>query len=265
MELTTSVLTRFLNETNIKDEYINILTDGLDQYQIAFTSPSHNPTTNYEMFEMLGDSTANDAIGWYFFELFPQLHCPQGVKIMARLKINNSNTESFSNFSKRLGFLPYVKATPEELQDETLRLKILEDVFEAFIGVTKYILVQKFGYMGVGNQIVYNIIKTLMDEREIILDPNELYDTKTRLKELFDRKEFQNRYGKLKYIYKENPKMVEIYFIQQGNYILISRGEGNTKSAQEKDAAGKALEYLKSQGVDTDKKFRLFCSHLFKQ
>lgn len=87
----------------------------------------------------------------------------------------------------------------------------MEDVFEAFIGVTKLTLVEKFGYMGVGNQIVFNMIKTLMDERNIVLDPEELYDTKTRLKELFDKRDIQNMYGKLKYIYTEKPKTVKIF------------------------------------------------------
>lgn len=98
MELTKSILVQFLNETNVKDDYIHLLTDNIDQYQVAFTAPSYNPITNYEMYEMLGDSTANEAMVWYFYNLFPQLHCPQGVKIIARLKINNSNTESFSAF-----------------------------------------------------------------------------------------------------------------------------------------------------------------------
>lgn len=265
MELTKSILVQFLNETNVKDEYIHLLTDNIDQYQVAFTAPSYNPITNYEMYEMLGDSTANEAMVWYFYNLFPQLHCPQGVKIIARLKINNSNTESFSAFSKRLGFLPYIRALPEELEDEDVQLKIMEDVFEAFIGVTKLTLVEKFGYMGVGNQIVFNMIKTLMDERNIVLDPEELYDTKTRLKELFDKRDIQNMYGKLKYIYTEKPKTVKIFFVQNGNFVFISQGEGNTKAIQEKDAARKALEFLKSQGVETEKKFRLFCSNFFNK
>lgn len=259
MELTEAALERFLKYTNITDDYINVLLEKKDTYKICFTAPSQDATQNYELFEFLGDSTINEAIIWYFYYLFPQLHCPGGVKTLSRLKINNSSTESFSAFAETLGFLPYINAAKEELEEPNIRAKIMEDVFEAFIGVTKLVLAEKFGYLGVGNQIVYNMIKTLLDQRTFVLDPNELYDTKTRLKELFDRKDVQNRYGLLKYGYEGRPKYVEIFFKQGGVMSKISQGEGLTKVVQEKDAAAKALKFLESQGYNTEKKFKLLC------
>jgi dsRNA-specific ribonuclease len=263
MELTQNALIAMLRESRIEDHYIYILTEALDQYKIAFTAPSVDSDNNYEMYEILGDSTANESLVWYFYETFPQLRCPTGVKIVARLKINNSGTESFSAFANSLNLLPYVKATPEELNDPDKQAKLLEDVFEAFLGVTKYALYQKFGYIGVGNQVVFNIIKTLLDQRNITLDPNELYDTKTRLKEIFDRYDIQQKFGsKVQYI--QNPlRYTELFFIKNGQKIKIAQGEGATKAIQEKDAARIALEYLKEQGVETEKKFKLFCSNKF--
>jgi hypothetical protein len=41
----------------------------------------------------------------------------------------------------------------------------------------------------------------------------------------------------------------------------IAKGFGITKVAQEKDAAAKALEYLKTQGVDITKKVKMFCEN----
>lgn len=260
MDLTKNILKTFLQSTNIKDEYISILVQGIAEYRKAFTAPSIDADDNYEIYELLGDSTANEALVYYFYYLFPQLRCKNGPKIISRLKINYANTESFSKFAEEFNFLPYIKALPEELADLDKRAAIMEDVFEAFLGVTKILLAEHTGYVGVGNQIVYNIIKSLMDRRNILLSPEELYDTKTRLKEVFDRKNIRDQYGTLKYQYIDQPrKKVEIYFVFQGRPQKISEGFGNIRAVQEKEAAAKALKYLEERGVQTEKKFRLFC------
>lgn len=261
MDLTRSFLTKVLMTTNIEDHYLPILTDKIDQYQIAFTAPSADSDTNYELFEIMGDSTANEAIIWYFYDMFPQLHCPSGVKIISRLKINYSSTDAFSSMAEDLGFWPYIKASEEERNNPEKQRKLLEDVFEAFIGVTKIILTEKFGYHGVGNQIVYNMIKAILDTKPISLDPEDLYDAKTKLKEVFDRVLTQKTFGRLKYKYHEEPgrRFTELFFVKDGVSTKIATGEGNTKVSQEKDAASQALKYLQSKGFEVEKKFKLFC------
>jgi dsRNA-specific ribonuclease len=258
MNLNIEFLRDVLKNAKLEDRYILILLNKIDLYQIAFTSPSVNINDNYELYENLGDITANEAIVWYFYEVFPQLHCPSGVKTMARLKINYSSSESYSSIANDLGFWPYIKATDEEKNSKEKKQKLLEDVFEAFIGVTKIILIDYFGYQGVGNQIVYNIIKSIFDKKNISLEANDLYDAKTRLKELFDKTYIQNLFGKLQYKYYDNEdKKTELYFwknYKENNY--IATGRGNTRVAQEKDAASKALIYLRDvKKIDIEKKF----------
>lgn len=262
MDLNIEFLRKVLKNAKLKDRYILILINKIDLYQIAFTSPSIDINNNYELYENLGDITANEAIVWYFYEVFPQLHCPSGVKTMARLKINYGSSESYSSIADDLGFWPYIKATDEERSNKEKKQKLLEDVFEAFIGVTKLVLVDYFGYQGVGNQIIYNIIKSIFDKKEISLKTEDLYDAKTRLKEVFDKEYARNRFGKLKYKYeeKDNKRYTVLYFVKDGKDKYISIGEGNTKVAQEKAAASEALKYLHDiENFDVEKKFKMFC------
>lgn len=262
MELTKNFLRDTLKFTNIKDKYINILVDTyINKYQIAFTAPSYNSDNNYELYEMLGDSIANEAVVCYFYNTFPQLHCSNGVKVIARLKINYISGESYSSISKTLGFEKYIKCSTEEKNNKEKMQKLLEDVFEAFIGVTKLILDEYFGFQGIGNHFIYNFIKYFFDKKEISLKNEDLYDVKTRLKEFFDKSSIKEKLGSLRYEYSEmeNEKYVTLYFVKNGIKTRISIGRGINKAAQDKDAANKAIEYLKDKGYDIEKKFKLFC------
>lgn len=260
MDLTKNFLRDILQITNLEDKYLNILIDNIDKYQIAFTSPSHDINNNYELYEILGDSTANEAIVWYFYNTFPQLHCSNGVKIIARLKINYISRESYSSIASKLGFEKYIKCSIEEQNKEKMQ-KLLEDVFEAFIGVTKLILNEYFGYQGIGNQIIYNFIKSIFDKKQISLKNEDLYDVKTRLKEFFDKNNIKEKLGSLKYEYNENEneKYVTLYFIKNGLKTKIAIGKGINKASQDKNAATQAIEHLKNLEYDVEKKFKLFC------
>lgn len=272
MNLNIEFLRQVLKNAKLDDKYMFILLNKIDLYQIAFTSPSIDIDNNYELYENLGDITANEAIVWYFYEAFPQLHCPSGVKTMARLKINYGSSESYSSIADDLGFWPYIKATDEEKNSKEKKQKLLEDVFEAFIGVTKVALIDYFGYQGVGNQIVYNIIKSIFDKKYISLKTDDLYDAKTRLKEVFDKALTQKEFGKLRYKYhdlsenendtgREMNRYTELFFVKNNIFTKIAIGRGNTKVAQEKDAAAQALQYLHENGYDVEKKFKLFCEN----
>ena len=57
---------------------------GLELYSIGFTHKSINELYNYEYYEWMGDSTANNCVCWYLTTRFPQLKQPKAVKILAR-------------------------------------------------------------------------------------------------------------------------------------------------------------------------------------
>lgn len=267
MDITEEFLRRVFTFSKLDDRYIHILTDNIDMYKLAFVSPMFDPQNNYELYEKLGDATANEAIVWYFYTIFPQLHCPMGVKVIASLKNLYGSTEYFSKFAETLGFWPYVKALDEEKKSREKRQKLLEDVFEAFLGVTKLIFLHKFGFYGVGNEIVYGIIKSLLDEYTISLEEEDLYDAKTRLKEFFDKSLVRQKFGRVEYKFMDNEnediRVTKLFFVKDGVRTHISTGVGISKVAQEKDAAKYAIKYLKEtlkkEGYEFEKRGKLFC------
>jgi dsRNA-specific ribonuclease len=186
---------------NIKDRYIDILLNdkNIIQYSNAFTSSSVDKKNNYEIYEQLGDLSANKFIVTYMYKRFPQLYCTEGVKVTARLRINYGSQHTFSRIAEDLNFWNFITMTHEERNnihesrttDDQKKRKVatkkslLEDCFEAFIGVTEKLMDDEF-QIGVGYSIVYDILKHIFDKIDISLKYTDLFDAKTRLKEVFD-------------------------------------------------------------------------------
>jgi dsRNA-specific ribonuclease len=235
----------------LKPHYVNLLLSHEDEYEQAFTSDSFDPNRNYQIYEFLGDGVANAFLVWYFYRRFPQLDCSDGVKILARLKINFGAKKSFASIADRLGFWPYIRASDEEKAIE--RESLLEDVFEAFVGLTTKLLDDEFE-IGVGYGIVYEILKEIFDEMDVSLEHEDLYDAKTRLKELFDA---VPALGKVKY--EATATKVVVYRIQGSNKVYLGEGEGRLKGDREQRAAEQALELLRNEGYVKRKPGALFC------
>lgn len=73
-------------------------------YGNAFTATTANKVDNYERFEQIGDVTANKFIVWYAYRRFPQLDCTDGVKVVARLRINYGAKQFFAPLGEQLDF-----------------------------------------------------------------------------------------------------------------------------------------------------------------
>lgn len=245
-------------------KYIDILTseDSIQLYSQAFTSAKVDKNNNYEYFEQLGDSTFGKFIVWYSYRRFPQLLCPAGVKIVARLKINYGARKTLYEIGEKLGFWYYITALQEERQ--TTKKSLIEDCFEAFCGVTEYII-DKVTRNGVGYAIVYDILANIFDEIHISLRYEDLYDAKTRLKEIFDK---NKDLGKLEYkINQKNPETkiskVELYRIYNlGIKEQIGEGSAAKQADAEERAAIQGLEYIRTQlGIKSiiPEEYLLFC------
>ena len=88
-------------------------------------------------YDLLGDGFAREM--WQGMERagrisrrFPRLDCPEGVKVIARLKINLVSKKSFAEFGNVLGFWKFISADQETRENKMK--PTLEDVFEAFVG-----------------------------------------------------------------------------------------------------------------------------------
>jgi dsRNA-specific ribonuclease len=238
----------------LQDKYIDIITDnnGMKTFIEAFTHPTVNKNYNYELLETLGDSTINKCIVWYVIKRFPQLNCPFGNKIVARLKINLVSKKSFSLLGKQLDFWKYVSCDLETRQ--TKMEPTLEDVFEAFFGATETVIDNRIRE-GVGYTICYNIIKSLFDNIDISLKYEDLFDAKTRLKQIFDSRSFKEQgIGTLLYESEKNEetKLVStnVFRVFGNRKVIIGQGVSSLKPKSEQIAAAIAIDNLKRIGFE---------------
>lgn len=239
-----------LMTSKLKIHYINLLMndESMKIYDKVFTSDSANSEDNYEVYEQFGDITANKFIVWYMHRRFPKLMCPQGVKVVARLRINYGAKQSFASIADGLGFWDFISASEEERGRN--KKPLLEDVFEAFIGATEFIIDSNIKEC-VGYSVAYNILSSIFDKMEISLKYEDLYDAKTRLKELFD---FYGSelLGTLKYetIKCEGEKInrANVYQIYKGRSYKLGEGIASLKGDSEQKAASFAIQNMKMRG-----------------
>lgn len=247
-----------LNKGNIKQKYIDILTkpENIEIYASAYTSELVDEVNNYQTLEQKGDLSGNKFIVDYIYDRFPQLNCAEGVKVAARLRINYGSKNSFCKIADSLGFWKFITATNDLRQRK--KKPLLEDVFEAFLGATETIINDEFR-IGVGYACIYKILKSIFDEMKISLLYEDLYDAKTRLKELFDI--HSDRLGNLTYedqkddllttsfVYRsEIQNRSEGRVMGQTRKILIGKGTAASKADSQQVAASDALKRLSQHG-----------------
>lgn len=241
-------LKNILKKTGVNKELISMLTDenSMRIYNNAFTSDSVDPDSNYQILEQIGDLSGNKFITNYMYERFPILDIPDAVQVVARLRINYGAKESFSEFARSLGFFDFITAT-HELRKTNMK-DLLEDVFEAFLGATERILDRKTR-TGVGYGVVYDMLATIFDNIDISLRYEDMYDPKTRLKELLEKD--KKNYGKEQYINERSGNLVtsKVVRILNGKEDVMGVGTASLQTPAEEKAAKMALDYLAKKGI----------------
>jgi dsRNA-specific ribonuclease len=243
-------LERLLHMSQVDEEYYQTLLDdeGLALFSQVFTHKSVDPVNNYEYYEFLGDVSVNKAIAWYLAKRFPQLQCPAGVKILTRLKINLISKRSFADFAKSLHFWNFVSA---DMHTRSTKMnKVLEDVFESFFAAVELLGDSKIR-QGVGFFMCNNIISSLMDTREMSLKYDELFDAKTRLKEMFDYFG-ATKLGRLHYDTIRDPNtdmhITTVYVLRGRDKTQLGTKVAPLKADSEQYAAEQAIKSLKTMG-----------------
>ena len=248
-----------LKKGNLRKKYIEILTTrkNMEIYSCAYTSELVDEMNNYQTLEQKGDLTGNKFIVDYIYSRFPQLNCAEGVKVAARLRINYGSKNSFCKIGDSLGCWKFITATNDLRQRK--KKPLLEDVFEAFLGATETILDNEY-CIGVGYACVYKILKNIFDDMKISLRYEDLYDSKTRLKELFDI--YSENLGQLQYEEQKDDLFTisYIYRLDPSKYqtvgkltaphrkILIGKGVASLKCDAQQLASEDALNRLEAQG-----------------
>ena len=238
-----------LKRGKIRQNIIDLITDdeGMELFDIAFKHKTADEVNNYEFLEFLGDSMVNTAIVWYLNRRFPKLRGAQGVAIFARLKINLISKKSFSDFAIKMDMWKFVSAC-EDVKNTKMK-KTLEDVFEALFGAIAHLMEMKVRE-GTGYSVVSTIISSLFDEIEISLKYEDLFDAKTRLKELFD---FHKTIGKFEYkATREEGGLQTVNVLLKepnGNTIIIGQGKAMIKTDAEQIAAKMAIYTMNNRGI----------------
>lgn len=244
-----NLLITILKRGKVNDTIIDKILDeeGIKLCEIAFTHPSVDQETNYEYLEFLGDGVINTAIVWYISKRFPQLKGSKGVKILARLKINLISKKNFSKCAQNLNLWDYISCS--ETIRNTCKKKVMEDVFEALFGAITYLMDTKI-FQSSGYAVVYAIVSSLFDEMNISLKYEDLFDARTRIKELFD---YYKDIGELKYeTTKDNAVFYTEAFLVQldGTKVYLGSGNANTKVDSIHNASHYAINTLKTMGYD---------------
>jgi len=236
-----------------KEDVVEYLTTG-DRLKVmgeVFTSSYINEHSNYEPYEMRGDGILGGILVNYFYERFPELEKSDGVKKIARLKILWGSRNALSKIGEKLGFFPFITA-PKSLR-ERCKKALLEDVLESVIGAIQR-EVRKWKRIGVGFGLVYTIMKRVLNKERMGLRRSDLYDYKTRVKEIFDR---NRSLGKMIWERKrEDGDGDEEYgksiSILKCGRIVIGIGEGGVKGSADQNACREALRKLKEMGYNED-------------
>lgn len=252
-----------LKRGKIKEHYIQSLltVDSMKEYNNAFTSSTItsylNTTTNkveinvnssgnYEIYEKLGDGVFDCFIGFYPFRRFPEMTSVKDVKVIHMIRSTYGSRKQFAPIAERLGFWNFISSNMFERNHH--KEKLLEDVFEAFLGCTCNILDNAFK-VGVGFGICYDILKSIFDEMDISTEFEEMQDYKSKLNEIMMK---NKQLGKLFYEFNRDEKMAYsiIYRVTDYGRYELGRGTGSKKPKAEQVAAKNALTYLKTIGIE---------------
>jgi len=254
MDSFASFIANLISSSALDSHHRSILTDplSLDIYRKAFTHMSYDAHNHYEVYEQLGDITVNKFLVWYFHYRLARIggmfHSTLGVKIVARLRIKYGSKQHLADIADGLGFWDHIRLT--ETVSQGKRMSILEDVFEAFIGATEYLIDTRIT-VGLGYVACYRILKNLFDPMLIDISYEQLFDAKTRLKELFDL--HRESLGALQYEYEKlanGQSKVQVLRVapDQERHLLSAAIHPINKALAEQQASEDALGALARQG-----------------
>ena len=270
----SQLITQSQVEKILKDHDIEETITNLDFYQRAFVHKSYlkrslhlaeqyqntvveKPSNcldlqekSYETLEYLGDAILSATIASYLFERFPN----EDEGFLTRMRTKLVNGEMLGSLGQKMRLDEYIVISQQVLEknDHKVGYKLVEDLFEAFIGA----LYLDFNeeelehprlefYSGLGFQIcqvyIINVIEKYIDFSDLIMND---YNYKDKLMKYFQ----QNNKEILKYkeIMAEgsaNNKTYTVCVVRKDESIL-AYGKGPTKKKAEQCASQNALQKL---------------------
>ena len=243
-----------INQAKLPEERALEYLTHIKLFEQAFTSSTFNPDWNYEALEMLGDSISNFCVVQYLTLRFPDLMKSDGsgVGTLSRLKINLVSKTVFAQCAEKLGFAEHIASNMLVRKEEMNSL--LEDTFEAFQGALLQIgsLIdpngKRKGFLpSLGP--TFRIVMNFLDGMEISLKYDDLYDAKTRLKQLVESVHLKYPSFKVTQEINADGKIVFTTTIKIPGLVgEWGTGIGFYKDVSEQNACEKAISSLRLAG-----------------
>ena len=211
---------------------LDIETNERDLYTKAFTHPSfsnekRNSLGDYERLEFIGDGVLDLSVADIVYRLYPKLN--QGD--LSKIRINFVNGKALAQYARKYGFEDLVLMGHGQKNNGGPNDKILEDVFEAFLGAI---------YLDKGYEFVYGIVSKIFLEDIKNVPMNVLKDYKSQLQE-FVQADTRNCVTYRVVSETGNPPNTEFVVEVMWDNQVYGQGKGSSKKKAEQEAAKDAL------------------------
>lgn len=210
----------------------NIHTEDRKLYQRAFTHPSFvnekkSSNGDYERLEFIGDGVLDLTVADIVYRLYPSLN--QGD--LSKIRINFVNGKTLAMYARKYKMESLILMGHGQTINGGPNDKILEDVFEAFIGAI---------YLDKGYDFVYKIINEIFYEDIKNVPMNVLKDYKSQLQE-YVQADTRNCVTYRVVSETGNPPNTEFVVEVMWDNQVYGQGKGSSKKKAEQEAAKDAL------------------------
>lgn len=242
-------LTAIFERAGLDAALIEFILSKRNLWRMTFTDRSFDATYNYEALEYWGDAVLSCFMREFVAEHFHIYFNGGGVKLLARLESNMVSKPVLSRLSKKLGFHALVRASDNVKPQKT---SLQEDIFEAFVGAMK-IIMHEVADRETSQDFMHAVLTSIYASETLSLE--DMYDPKTMLKELAEKKSIVNNrpLGMLEYTLKtqtgsKNTVQCFLTYESDGRRRFMGEATNRCKKEAEKKAAQLALDILKKEG-----------------
>jgi ribonuclease-3 len=194
----------------------------------SYTNEKKGNTVDYERIEYIGDGVLDLVVADLIYRNHPEM----GPGPMSKLRSVLVRRESLANYAREFGFGEAILLGNGEKSNGGANLdKILEDVFESFIGAV---------YLDQGFDFVYGLIKNVFEKDVINFNLEDLTDYKSKLQEFVQADTRESVTYRL--VSEEGPAQDKTFIMEvMWEGAVWGVGKGSSKKKAEQEAAKDAL------------------------